>query len=58
MEIPTADILLWGIPAGSEDVDLSTPAVATLVTELEAHVISDQGNAITVQRGMKVGRNL
>ena len=57
-EIGTPDATLLGLSAGSDVVDLGAAAVATLVTEIEAHVLSKNGNAVTVTKGVLAGRNL
>lgn len=42
---------------GTDDVPLSVTEVAALVTWMQANMLSPQGNAITVDRAVIVGRN-
>lgn len=55
-EIPGADLSL--LVANTDKMDISAGAGATLVTDIEAVVTSDVGNAITVTDIVFVGRNL
>lgn len=55
-EIPCADLAL--LVAGTGLMDTSGGAGAALVTAVEANVKSVDGNAITVQDVLHVGRNL
>ncbi len=57
-EIGTPDATLLGLAAGSDVIDLAAPLVATLVSEIEAHVLSKNGNAVTVNKAVLAGRNL
>lgn len=54
--VPAPDLAIVADP-GSDDVDLTITEVAALVTWLESNVLSPNGNAITVDRAVIVGRN-
>lgn len=56
LEIPTAQLSL--LPAGSGVLDISTGAGLALKSALEAIWVSRQGNAVTVNRVIHVGRNI
>lgn len=43
-------------PQGTDDIPLSNPNMASLVTLLEADCVSELGNAITVDKAKLVGR--
>lgn len=55
--IPCADLDIGSVVAGKDELDLSASPTAGLVTYLETNVLSRDGNAITVERIVTVGRN-
>lgn len=55
MEIPTADLSL--LSGGNDYLDLGGTEAAALVAAIEAHVLSIDGNAISVSSIEFVGRN-
>lgn len=56
LEIPTADLSL--LPSGSGVLDLTAGAGLAFKNALEAIWVSRQGNAVTVNRVVHVGRNI
>jgi len=57
LEIPGADAAL--LAAGTDNMDLSAGAGATLKTQIEATVVAPRtGNAVVVDEVVRVGRNL
>lgn len=56
IEIPCADLTL--LSGGQDFLDLSGTEAAALVTAIEANVLSQDGNAISVASIQFVGRNL
>jgi hypothetical protein len=55
-EIPCADLSL--LKAEGKEMDISAGAGASLVSAIEAYVLSVSGNSVTVQRVVHVGRNV
>lgn len=55
--IGTADMAIGSIVAGQDELDLSAAPTDTFVTWLEANAQSPDGNAVTVERAVVVGRN-
>lgn len=55
--IGTADLDIGSVVAGSDELDLSASPTSTFVTWLETNAVSRDGNAITVERAVIVGRN-
>ena len=55
-EIPCADLTL--LVPGTGEMNTAAGAGATLVTTLEADVVSRLGNAISIERIVHVGRNI
>lgn len=54
--IPAPDYATIDIP-GSDEIPLSQTQVAAMVSWMETEMVSADGNAITVDRVVKVGRN-
>lgn len=54
--IPTADLAIGSIMAGQDELDLTAAPTAAFVTWLEANALSRDGNAVTVERAVVVGR--
>lgn len=55
--IPCADLDIGSVVAGDDELDLTVAPTAAFVTWLEANALSRDGNAITVERALVVGRN-
>jgi len=55
--IGTADLDIGSVVAGSDELDLTASPTAAFVTWLEANALSRDGNAVTVERAVIVGRN-
>lgn len=55
--IGTADLAIGSVQAGSDLLDLTAAPTAAFVTWIEANVLSQDGNAVTVERAKVVGRN-
>lgn len=55
-ELPGADLAL--LVSNEQVMEIASGAGQTLVTALEAEIISDEGNAITVLKITHVGRNI
>ena len=55
--IGTADLDIASYLPGSDALDLTASPTAAMVTFLEANVLSRDGNAITIDRAIVVGRN-
>jgi hypothetical protein len=55
--IPCADLAIGSVVAGDDELDLTAAPTAAFVTWLEANALSRDGNAITVERALIVGRN-
>lgn len=55
--VGTADLTIASVQAGTDLLDLTAEPTASFVTWLEANVISEDGNAVTVERAKIVGRN-
>ena len=55
--IPCADKAIGSVVAGKDELDLTAEPTASFVTFLEANVLSRDGNAVTVERAIVVGRN-
>lgn len=55
--IGTADLGIGSYLPGSDALDLTAAPTAAMVTYLEANALSRDGNAITIDRAIVVGRN-
>jgi hypothetical protein len=55
--IPCADLAIGSVVAGQDELDLTAAPTAALVTWVEANVLSADGNAVTVDRIVIVGRS-
>lgn len=55
--IGTADLAIGSVQAGTDLLDLTAAPTAAFVTWIEANVLSEDGNAVTVERALVVGRN-
>lgn len=55
--IPAADMAIGSVVAGQDELDLSAAPTAALVAWIEANAESIDGNAVTVERALVVGRN-
>ena len=56
LTIPAPDLSIVA-QTGSDQIDLEEVTVAALVTAIEAVAVSPDGNPITIERGVIVGRN-
>lgn len=56
LTVPGPDYATIDVP-GSDEIPLTQTEVAALITWMEANIVSDAGNSITVDRVVKVGRN-
>lgn len=54
--IPAPDLVNMTIPANTDIVPLTETLVAALITDVEAGVLSADGNAVTVEKVTIVGR--
>lgn len=54
--VPGPDYATIDVP-GTDEIPLTQTQIANMVTWMEAHMVSPDGNAITVDRAVKVGRN-
>lgn len=55
--IPAADLNIGSVVAGKDELDLTAAPTAAFVAWLEAEALSRDGNAVTVERAVIVGRN-
>ena len=55
--VGTADLDIGSVVAGSDELDLTASPTAAFVSWLETNAKSRDGNAITVERAIIVGRN-
>ncbi len=55
--IGTADLNIGSVVAGKDELDLTAAPTAAFVTFLEGNMLSRDGNAVTVERAVIVGRN-
>ena len=55
-EFPTADLAI--IVAGTQAMDITTGTGLAFKNAFDAHVVSADGNAVTLQGAIHVGRNL
>jgi hypothetical protein len=52
-----ADMTIGSIVAGQDELDLSASPTAAFVSWIETNVLSPDGNAVTVERAVVVGRS-
>ena len=55
--VPCADLGIGSVVPGDDELDLSAAPTAAFVTFIEATLKSRDGNAVTVERALIVGRN-
>lgn len=55
--IPCADLAIGSVVAGDDELNLAAAPTAAFVTFIEASLLSRDGNAVTVERALVVGRN-
>lgn len=53
----TADLAIGSVVAGKDELDLTAAPTASFVSWIESNVLSADGNAVTVERAVIVGRN-
>jgi hypothetical protein len=55
--IGTADLDIGSVVAGQDELDLTAAPTAAFVAWIEANVLSADGNAVTVDRAVIIGRS-
>jgi len=55
--IGTADLAIGSVVAGQDELDLTAAPTASFVSWIETNALSRDGNAVTVERAIVVGRN-